>query len=580
MAKIHQLSQQLINQIAAGEVIERPSSVVKELLENSIDAGAHNIKIEIEYGGVRLIRISDDGEGMQRDDLLLSTKSHTTSKIQQEEDLHAIHSLGFRGEALASIASISHLQIQSCAAGESQAWKIFCKEEHESLIAIEPTSHPQGTTVEVRDLFYNTPVRRKFLRSDKTEFYHIENLVKNVSLSHFEVGFELWHNQRLVFKFQPARAEDEKRRRVEKVLNKLFLQQSATVEFTAVGLHLYGWVGLPNFERNQNDWQFFYVNGRMVRDRILNHAVKQAYQDLLYPGKQPSYILYLETELDALDVNVHPTKHEVRFRDQRLVHDFIFSNLYSVLQEPTERDKPRKSITSNITSLKPFNLSQLTLKETPVTSYRIPERKEFSHKINDFNQKEKIKKAFNFITRINEKVALARNEIGIVFIHLEKAQYALAYCQLKHSIKTQTVKSQPLLIPATIQLSENNLDYLTNNQLNFEKLGIKFTLTSETTATVRSLPPLLKNVELSQLFQALIKANLLLENIPLEAEVTHAYVHILASQVAKSSIYFQSNQELAKFLMDCIDIQDEHAKKYLKAATNTITLEQIDKMYT
>lgn len=553
-------------------MVERPASVVKELLENSLDAKAKHIQIDIEYGGVRLLRVRDDGEGMQRDDLLLATKSHTTSKIYTTKDLQAIGTLGFRGEALASIASISHLQIQSCAQDETQAWKIFCSREHEGLISIEPTSHPQGTTVEVRDLFYNIPARRKFLRSDKTEFGHIEALVKNLALSHFEVGFELQHNQRLIFQLKPAYSIEEKQKRIEKLVEKQFLQQAITIDFSAVGLRLHGWLGLPSFERSQNDWQFFYVNGRVVRDRILNHAVKQAYQDQLYPGKHPSYILHLETELDALDVNVHPTKHEVRFHDQRLIHDFIFRHLFAAL------NNEKLAEASAASAVKPLNIIQFSVKE-PSTYYQMSSIPHYEHKVIQPHSVKSKQNLGTFITRINEKVILARNAIGLAFIHIEKAQYALAYSQLKQAILHGNIKQQPLLIPAAIQLPENDLDYLSQHQSTLIQLGINITQSSANTVLIRSLPAILKKVDLDKLFHDIVNAQLPLDEIPINEAALHHFVHILADNIAKSSVYSESTSEVEKFLIDCVHIEDEHAKKYLKAAINTITLEQIEKMH-
>jgi DNA mismatch repair protein MutL len=574
MSKIHQLSPQLINQIAAGEVVERPASVAKELLENALDAKARHIRIDVEYGGVRLLRVSDDGEGMEKEDLLIATSAHTTSKIRTEKDLHAIGSLGFRGEALASIASISRLQIQSCARGSAEAWKIFCK-ENESSVSIEPCSHPAGTTVEVRDLFYSTPARRKFLRSDKTEFSHIEALVKNLALSHFEVGFELQHNQRLVYQLKPADNEQEQHRRIAKLLDNNFLQHAMVIDFSVVGLRLHGWVGLPSFERNQNDWQFFYVNGRMVRDRLLNHAIKQAYQDKLYAGKHPSYILYLETALDALDVNVHPTKHEVRFHDTRLIHDFIFRHVFDAL------NKEKSQASAMIPSGKPFDFSSLSVQEPKLPYAVAPVSRPSVNIAQSARPPASHTKPHSgrFIMRVTDTIVLAKNEKNLDFVHLGKACYAFVYDQLKRALSRDEVKHQPLLIPENVVLSQCYFDYFSKCQTVLAKVGIDFHKTSEKTLLVRRLPTLLKKVNVKKLFLRIAEMNLPLDNMVEDQKIQHAFLHSLAESVSEMGFFSDSAAELEKFLLDCHGIEDSYAKNTFKAAVHTLTLAQIEKMH-
>jgi DNA mismatch repair protein MutL len=318
MHRINLLSQRLANQIAAGEVVERPASVVKELLENSLDSGATRLDIDVEQGGVKLIRVRDNGTGIQKDDLALALSRHATSKIKELADLESIGSLGFRGEALASISSVSRLSLQSLAAAASDglAWQVQV-EGQDMEAAVTPVSHPEGTTVEVRDLFFNTPARRKFLRTEKTEFGRIEETVKRLALSRFDVQFTLNHNQRSVHQLQAARSDFEKQRRVGLVCGPAFVENSVFVDMERAGLRLWGWVSLPTFSRSQADLQYFYVNGRIIRDKLVAHAIKQAYRDVLFHGRHPAYVLYLELSPAAVDVNVHPTKHEVRFRDSR-----------------------------------------------------------------------------------------------------------------------------------------------------------------------------------------------------------------------------------------------------------------------
>ncbi len=330
MRRIQQLSPRLANQIAAGEVVERPASVVKELLENSIDAGATRVEIEIENGGVRLIRVRDNGSGIPQDDVALALCRHATSKISALEDLEAVGSLGFRGEALASISSVSRLTLTSCVEGQNTGWKVFAEGRDMETISA-PAPHPVGTTIEMRDLFFNTPARRKFLRTEKTEFGHLEEVVKRLALSHYEVGFTLRHNQRTIHQLRPAKTRIEMERRIATLVSPELMNNAVVIDMESSELRLWGWVGLPTFSRAQADMQYFYVNGRTVKDRLIAHAVRQAYRDVLYHGRHPVFALYLELDPAQVDVNVHPTKHEIRFRDGRSVHNFLYSTLNRAL---------------------------------------------------------------------------------------------------------------------------------------------------------------------------------------------------------------------------------------------------------
>jgi DNA mismatch repair protein MutL len=328
---IRQLSSSLINQIAAGEVIERPASVVKELVENSLDAGARRIEIELEAGGTRLIRVRDDGAGIAADELPLAVAAHATSKIVSFDDLLHVATLGFRGEALASIASVSRFALVSRPRGSAHALCIEvadgrCAEPH-------PAQHPEGSSVEVRELFHNVPARRKFLRAERTEFLHIDELVKALALAHPDVAFTLTHAARSQRVLRVASDETARLARVAALLGDEFAAQCLAVQHTAAGLSLHGWVGLPAAARAQADRQYFYVNGRLVRDRVVSHALRQAYSDVLFHGRHPAYVLFLRLDPASVDVNVHPAKSEVRFREQRLVHDFLFRALHEALAD-------------------------------------------------------------------------------------------------------------------------------------------------------------------------------------------------------------------------------------------------------
>ncbi len=313
-------------------MVERPASVAKELIENSLDAGADRIEIDLEQGGVKLLRVRDNGAGIPREDLALALSRHATSKIASLADLEAVASLGFRGEALPSIASVSRLEVRSRARDAEEAWSIR-GDGGDRLDEPAPASHPIGTTVEVRDLFYNTPARRKFLRAEKTELGHIEQVVRRIALARQGARFRLNHNGRTLLDLPAAAGEEGMRRRLAQLAGEGFLEHALTVDEAAVDLRLQGWVAAPAFSRSQADLQFFYVNGRLVRDKLVTHAVRQAFQDVLHHNRHPAYVLYLELPPVLVDVNVHPAKQEVRFREGRQVHDFIFRALHRRLAE-------------------------------------------------------------------------------------------------------------------------------------------------------------------------------------------------------------------------------------------------------
>ncbi|HXG27442.1 MAG TPA: DNA mismatch repair endonuclease MutL, partial [Nevskiales bacterium] len=325
---IRVLPEQLISQIAAGEVVERPASVVKELVENSLDAGARSIQVEIEQGGLRLIRVRDDGGGIPRDELPLALARHATSKIASLAELEAVRSMGFRGEALPSIASVSRLVLSSRAAGSDMAWSLTGEAG-----APRPAALDAGTTVEVRDLFHNVPPRRKFLRSERTEFAHIEQVFQRLALARFDVEFRLIHDGRIRYALPAALDAGMRERRMAQICGAEFVRYLRAIDTERAGLRLHGWLVLPAFSRSQPDLQYFYVNGRSVRDKLVTHALRQAYADVLHSSRYPAFVLFLELDPRQVDVNAHPAKHEVRFRDSRLVHDFLMRAAQAALAD-------------------------------------------------------------------------------------------------------------------------------------------------------------------------------------------------------------------------------------------------------
>lgn len=336
MRRIKVLSDLLANQIAAGEVIERPASVVKELIENSIDAGATKISLELEAGGKSLIRLKDNGSGMVKDDLSLALLAHATSKVYELSELEAVETMGFRGEALASIASVSNLSLASRYKDSESAWEITQKGKDKDSIDLKPVAYPEGTQIEVRELFFNTPARRKFLKTDKTEFSHIDELFKRFALCYFSIEFTLIHNGKVIRQLPKADTALLQLERISQLGRKEFLTRSIQIDQSYQGMQLWGWIGEPEIAKATADMQYFYINGRMIRDKVITHAIKKAYQDVLYQGRYPVFVLYLSIPFDQIDVNVHPTKSEVRFHQSQRVHSFI----YSVIEKALEATMP------------------------------------------------------------------------------------------------------------------------------------------------------------------------------------------------------------------------------------------------
>ncbi len=521
MPKIQILSPRLANQIAAGEVVERPASVIKELLENSLDSGATRIEVDIEAGGVNLMRVRDDGCGIDRDDLPLSLARHATSKIAELEDLEAVASLGFRGEALASISSVSRLAITSNphdSAGDG--WCARC-EGRDMAVTIEPAPHPRGTTVEVRDLFFNTPARRKFLRAEKTEFGHIEDTLKKIALSRFDTTFVLKHNGRVVQQLRAAQSELEKERRVAALCGPEFIEHVVAIENRIGDLRLFGWVALPTFSRSQADLQYFYVNGRAVRDKLVSHAVRQAYQDVLYHGRHPAFVLYLEIDPLNVDVNVHPTKHEVRFREGRSVHDFIFRTLHRALaevrpQSQVEAAERDAQAAANLLS-QPSVISQQPALQLPVRSAAPAQ---FAS--NNFGVREQIG-AYRELYAVDNSVPgipaqngeipplgfalaqlqgiyiLAENAQGLVLVDMHAAHERITYERMKAARDGEGIRSQPLLVPRSVAVSSREADCAEQNAAEFASFGISLERAGPETVLIREVPILLRDGDVEQL---------------------------------------------------------------------------------
>jgi len=514
MPSINTLSPQLANQIAAGEVVERPASVLKELVENSLDAGATRIEVEVEQGGVKRLCVRDNGSGIEYKDMPLALSRHATSKISDIDDLEAVATLGFRGEALASIASVSRLSLTSNN-GENQAWKAV-SEGRNMDVDVQPAAHPVGTSVDVRDLFFNTPARRKFLRTETTEYNRIDDYAKKLALSHMQVAFSLRHNQRVNLNLQPAETVLEQEKRVAHICGRPFMEQALYVDNQRNGIRLWGWIGLPTFSRSQTDLQHFFVNGRSIRDKVVSHAVRQAYQDVLYHGRHPAYVLFLEIDAKDVDVNVHPTKHEVRFRDSRVIHGFVSGTLQKALAQDRPQDhlQPNASnvlVEENIPMQSSMGLAPAPLNyggqsrapqgfavNTPMESYQSlygGAQQEGSEVIPPLGFA---------IAQLKGIYILAENEQGLIVVDMHAAHERITYEQMKTDFEKEGLISQPLLVPESLSVSQREADAVEQNPDVFGRLGFIVERAAAENVVVREIPALLRGTQVEALLRDVI----------------------------------------------------------------------------
>ncbi|CAM4417682.1 MAG: DNA mismatch repair protein MutL [Legionellaceae bacterium] len=492
--RIYLLDHRLANQIAAGEVIERPASVVKELIENSLDAGAKRIDIKIEKGGLQLIRICDDGIGIYQEDLPLALSRHATSKVSSLHDLAQLKSLGFRGEALASICSISRFILTSRPLSQEIGWRIKVEDKiREPLLT--PAAHPIGTTVEVADLFFNTPARRKFIRSEQVEWHSILELVKRIALSRFDVHFSLKHQNKNIFQLRKAEDETGRLRRLHEICGHSFITNSIGLETSVGDLKLHGWLGLPEKAPTQPSPQYCYINGRMIRDKLLLHAIKQAYESLLPIGRHPVYVLYLEINPATIDVNVHPTKHEVRFQESRFVHDFVLSAIKRALSN-NERLYPMPIQENNTIPTyenKAFHLS--IAEEKSIYNASTPHKETIL-------APENIMRALGIpLGQLHNRYLLLQCEQGLGIIDFHKAYEGLMYQSLTNIVENEKeILAQPLLFPLVTKNSEFQKVILKHQNL-LKLCGIDISLFGEEQIIIRTLPRLFQNTQAKEIGQ-------------------------------------------------------------------------------
>lgn len=584
------LPARLANQIAAGEVVERPASVVKELVENSLDAGATSIKIDIEKGGAKRIRISDNGKGIVKEELTLALSRHATSKIKNLNDLEGINSLGFRGEALASISSVARLTLTSKPQDQESAWQA-CAQGRDMDVSINPAAHSNGTTIDVIDLFFNTPARRKFMRTEKTEFSHIEEVIKRIALARFDVAFTLTHNQKVVRQYRVATNLNQKAKRVAQVCGQSFIDNALQVDCQHDGFSLTGWIASPSFNRKQNDLCYSYVNGRMMRDKLINHAIRQSFNEMLPDDTYPAFVLFLSLDVRDVDVNVHPAKHEVRFHQGRYIHDFIYSVCHQALMNHSQNIHLGDDVANATVQAMEHQISQNEQQSSVGYSYELqssavnqasaqvqeyvkplsyekssgyPSQRNHHQTSPSVNYQEGGKvsgvasQAYqNLMTPIsqpaeNEHSQWAKNtspKIPLQFIEptfalyvednqarllsLEKLELRINTLKIAEHLKKgqQGLTSQPLLLPIKLSLSKGEIDFIESNAEMFNAFGMVIQRLNSTSIQIRQYPAMLRQEDVSQSFSLFLKniTSINQEKVLLAEEWQKAFVQLLTS---------------------------------------------------
>ena len=535
--QIRQLEDRLINQIAAGEVIERPAALLKELMENSLDAGATRLDIEIERGGMKRIAITDNGHGIPEGELALALSRHATSKLIDFDDLFNVSTLGFRGEALPSIGAVSRLSIKSRTTGANTAFEVQCHGSDEISSPV-PVAHAEGTTVEVTDLFYNTPARRKFLKTEKTEQNHIDEVVRRMALSRFDVSISLSHNGRQSFNVTGANGETERLKRIAQICGKPFAAQSIYVEDAVEVMALDGWIGLPTFSRSQRDLQYFFVNGRVVKDHLIAHAIRRAYNDVLYHGRHPAFILYFEIQPKLVDVNVHPAKSEVRFREGRSVHDYLYRTLHRVIAGLTPADSQvdlpapeaaKQSVAFQQSDIMPSLASPhrggggygsgqsqqfiAGLVKEQMETYKNLQPDNENANYNDgwqspaesegvLKEPDEIVPPLGFaIAQLKGIYILAENAEGMVMVDMHAAHERITYETLKQQSENNNLMIQPLLVPLNIHVSEKECQLVGEFESMFTQFGIEIDQLGDEQIVVRSIPQILARADIEALIR-------------------------------------------------------------------------------
>jgi DNA mismatch repair protein MutL len=515
---IRVLPDELVDQIAAGEVIERPASVVKELVENSLDAGATRIEVDVERGGVGLIRVRDDGRGIAAAELPLALARHATSKITSLDDLEAVTTLGFRGEALPSIGSVSKLRIATRAAGADQGCEIVL--EGGTATPVRPAAQPQGTSIEVRDLFFNVPARRKFVRSETTELTHIARLLERLALSRFDVAFRLRHGNRVLLDAPAVAGAGTEAARLDEILGAEFTAAAVAVNHAAGPVMLSGWIGLPTRSRAQPDQQFWFVNGRSVRDRLLMNAVRLAYRDVLYHGRHAAYALYLTLDPKLVDVNAHPAKLEVRFRDSRQIHDFVMRAVERALAgtKPAVADaagavdaaayagvagEPLLSGYAGSAAHRPSGMHPgLPFYDAARDPWLLAASVQQAPPATASTEDQPLGSA---LAQLHGVYILAQNRDGLVLVDMHAAHERVLYEKFKAQRGSATPASQHLLHPVVVDLKAHELEALLERRQEWQQAGFEIDALGPTRLALRRVPAILDTAGIEGVVSSLVQ---------------------------------------------------------------------------
>lgn len=577
---IRQLPGHLVNQIAAGEVVERPSSVVKELVENSLDAGASAVTVDIQSGGHKLIRVRDNGCGITKDEIALALARHATSKISSLEDLVAVASLGFRGEALPSIASVARLTLCSRSSNDESAWLI--EADGGAISSPRPAAHPVGSTVEVHDLFYNTPARRKFLRAERTEFNHVDKWIRRLALARPDVAFTVTHNRRTVLKLDAATDDDTRHERLSRICGEAFAAHSVLLHREADDMALSGWLALPTFNRSQADLQYWFVNGRSITDKTLSHAVRHAYRDVLFHGRFPAYVLSISMDPSLVDANAHPAKHEVRFRDGRRVHGMVSQSIEYALS---------KTRPGGHDAVSPRSLPEVTnaseQKWMPLSGGGAPSASAVAEAIGAYRAMAGEAAAVSrelpplgfAIAQLSGVYVLAENANGLVIVDMHAAHERIVYEKLKHSFDARAIVRQPLLVPVTLAVSESEAALAEENAEFFAQVGLVMSRAGPTSIVVREVPALLNQADVEGLARDVLSDLLAAGRSKRVGDACHDLLATMACHHAVRANRSLSHAEMNALLREMETTDRADQCNHGRPTWTTVSMAELDRLF-
>jgi DNA mismatch repair protein MutL len=581
------LPSQLIDQIAAGEVVERPASVVKELVENSLDAGARAVSVDVEGGGAVLIRVTDDGGGVPRDELELALSRHATSKIATLDDLEGLLSMGFRGEALPSIASVSRLTLTSRVAGSEHGWQIASSGGE--LDGPRPAAHGYGTTIEVRDLFFNTPARRKFQKAEKTELSHVDAVLRNLALARFDVEFKLTSNGRTLLALPAAVGREGQERRVAAVCGEEFMQHARYFERAIEGLNLRGWLAAPAFSRAQADMQFTFVNDRFVRDKLLRHAVRLGYHDVLFQARQPAYVAHVALDPRRVDVNAHPAKLEIRFRDSQLVHDFVFRTVEAALADTLDSAEdvaaaaPVRGSTlagTGASSYASVRQESLALAPSGVREYlplydRLHARQPAAAVVDAPT----VPPLGFALAQLAGIYVLAQNASGLIIVDMHAAHERITYERLKASLAAQRLQAQPLLVPVSFEVAAREADLVEQFGDELAAMGLDIVRRGPEQVAVRAVPLLLDGSDVEPLVRDVLSDLADGQGARRVEALSNELLATMACHAAVRASRRLTIEEMNALLREMERTERSEACNHGRPTWTAVTLEELDRLF-